>query len=71
MQCKKGKTADRTRIVEQGQSAMEGKRVTNIKSYKTINAKTETSLNTEDQSISMSHGSQHTTLGTVQPAKTH
>lgn len=50
---------------------MEGKRVTNIKSYKTINAKTETSLNTEDQSISMSHGSQHTTLGTVQPAKTH
>lgn len=71
MQCKKGKTADRTRIVEQGQSAMEGKRVTNIKSYKTINTKTETSLNTEDQSISMSHGNQHTTLGTVQPAKTH
>lgn len=50
---------------------MEGKQATNIKSYKIINTKTETSLNTEDQSISMSHGNQHTTLGTVQPAKTH
>lgn len=72
MQCKKGKTADRTRIAEQGQSAVDGKQATNMKSYKIIKAKTDTSLNnTEGQSISMSYGSQHVTLGTVWPAKTH
>lgn len=40
MQCKKGKTADRTKIVEQGQSGEEGKQTTNMKSLKIIKVKT-------------------------------
>lgn len=55
MQCKRGITADRTKIAEQGQSGVEGKQVTNMKIYKSKNR--DRSLNnTEDQSVSMSHG---------------
>lgn len=68
--CKKGKTADRTKIVEQGQSGVEGKQAINMESYKSKN-RDRILNNTEDQSISMSHGSQHVILGTLWPAKTH
>lgn len=44
MQYKKGKTGDRTEIVEQGQSGVEGKQATSMKSNKIIKAETETEV---------------------------
>lgn len=44
MQRKKGKTADRTKIVEQGQSGVAGKQTTDAKIHKIIKAKPETEV---------------------------